>query len=214
MTPNTQTLDTATHSANQQRFTYSHAIGNGSDKSTIEELRTFAERAPVHPRFEQYAEIRFVYEMLSMAGSVTKVSALVDAWVNVRGSCPSNDPCVLTICQTEENVSRAARHVNRQCADTGQALVRAFCVFRLKALDGPKWEYLDDHGAHDDDDENDDVGEPRPQTVVFIALTPLNQRNGFFIDLEPGQDVCVNSNAGLWFPPPGGGLGICLCLNL
>lgn len=99
--------------------------------------------------------------------------------------------------------------MNRQCTVTGQALVRAFCVFRLKAFDGLQWEFLDDHGAYDKDE-----GEPRPQTVVFIALTRLSQQNGFFIDLEPGQDVCVDSNAGLMFPPTGGGLGVCLCLNL
>lgn len=107
-------------------------------------------------------------------------------------------------------MNRAARHVNRKPTVTGQALVRAFCVFRLKALDGPQWEFLDDHGAYNDGDARD----PRPQTVVFISLTHLSQQNGFFIDLEPGQDVCVDSVAGLMFPPEGGGLGVCLCLNL
>lgn len=70
--------------ADEQRRLHENAIGRGADDSTIQELRTFAQCAPVHERFEQYAEIRFVYEMLSMTDGFTKVSALLDSWVNVR----------------------------------------------------------------------------------------------------------------------------------
>ena len=106
---------------------------------------------------------------------------------------------------------RAARHVGRVPVFEGQALVRAFCIFKLKAFDGQQWEFLDDHGLHPAEHSRE---EQRPQTVVFIALTDLNRHNGFFMDLEAGQDVCVDSAAGLLFPPEGGGLGVCLCLNL
>lgn len=113
--------------------------------------------------------------------------------------------------QNEANVRRAARHVQRQPTVEGQALVRAFCIFRLKRFDGPRWESLDDHGVHTDDRGSE---EQRPQTVVFIALTALSRHNGFFIDLRPGEDVCIDSGADLLFPPEGGGLGVCICLNL
>lgn len=106
---------------------------------------------------------------------------------------------------------RAARHVKREPVLKGPALVHAFCIFRLKRLDGLQWEYLDDHGGPAADHSSE---EERPQTVVFVALTELNRRNGFFTDLEVGEDVCVDSAAGLLFPPEGGGLGVCLCLNL
>ena len=115
----------------------------------------------------------------------------------------------LTGLQNNANVDRAARHVQRNPTVRGQALVCAFCIFRLKRLDGPHWEFLDDHGAQDPR-----LEEQGPQTVVFIALTELDHRNGFFINLKPGQDVCIDGTAGLIFPPEGGGLGVCICLNL
>lgn len=108
-------------------------------------------------------------------------------------------------------MQRAACHVKRDPTARAQALVRAFCIFRLKSLDGPQWEYLDDHGVHTDDH---DCEEQRPQTVIFIALTELGRNNGFFLHLQPGEDVCIDSNAKLLFPPEGGGLGLCLCLDL
>jgi hypothetical protein len=107
-------------------------------------------------------------------------------------------------------VLRAARHVKRDPVE-GQALVRAFCIFRLKGLDGQQWEFLDDHRVPTNDHSPE---EEHPQTVVFIALTELNRHNGFFTDLEVGEDVCIDSAAGLLFPSEGGGLGVCLCLNL
>ena len=81
-------------------------------------------------------------------------------------------------------------------------IVKADCIFRLK--ESNELACLQGHGADD----------CVPQTVIFIALTPLHQQNGFFVDLEPGQDVCVDSVADIWFPPSGGGLGLCVCLNL
>ena len=54
----------------------------------------------------------------------------------------------------------------------------------------------------------------KPQTVVFIALMDLDPSNGFFMSLKKGEDVCLDGNAVLRFPPAGGGLGLLLCLNL
>jgi hypothetical protein len=141
-----------------------------------------------------------------------KVSALVDSWVDVcEPPTLSSSERLLMVFQNEENVLRAARHVGRVPTLEGQALVRAFCIFKLKAFDGQQWEFLDDHGLHSGGHSSE---KQRPQTVVFIALTELNRQNGFFMDLHVGQDVCVDSAAGLLFPPQGGGLGVCLCLNL
>ncbi|KAL1311907.1 hypothetical protein AAFC00_001977 [Neodothiora populina] len=52
------------------------------------------------------------------------------------------------------------------------------------------------------------------QTVVFVALVELNPSNGFFMPLEKGQDVCIDGNTVLRFPPCGGGVGLFICLNL
>lgn len=54
----------------------------------------------------------------------------------------------------------------------------------------------------------------RSQTVVFLALEDLNPDNGFFMYLQKGDDVCVDSKADVRFPPPGGGLGIVFILDL
>lgn len=53
-----------------------------------------------------------------------------------------------------------------------------------------------------------------PQTVVFVALTDLSPANGFFITLSKGQDVCIDGNAILHFPPTGGGRGIFISLSI
>lgn len=67
----------------QRRF-YTDAIGTGVERSMIDEVCAFATSARTHERFVQYAEIRFVYEMLLMEGGFEKVLTLVDSWVNVR----------------------------------------------------------------------------------------------------------------------------------
>ena len=68
----------------KQCLVHAEAIGRGVERSIIDEVRTFAKSARIHDRFVQYAEIRFVYEMLLMEGARDKVSALVDSWVHVR----------------------------------------------------------------------------------------------------------------------------------
>ncbi|KAK6421571.1 hypothetical protein LTR95_016793 [Oleoguttula sp. CCFEE 5521] len=184
--------DEAASIASDQCRSYTSAIGSGVERAMIEDVRNFAQSARTHERFVQYAEIRFVYEMLLMEGGFDKILALVNSWV-----------------ENDANVDRAACHVQREPTVRGQALVRAFCIFRLKKLDGPQWEFLDNYGAQDPR-----LEEQGPQTVVFIALTQLCHQNGFFINLEAGQDVCIDSTAGLIFPPEGGGLGVFVCLNL
>lgn len=88
-------------------------------------------------------------------------------------------------------------------------VLNGFAIFRLKEQSGTAWSRLDDHGRKDHDLDGD-----HPQTIVFIALTKLNYDNGFFMSLEPGAYVCINSTADIVFPPSGGGLGIVMWLNI
>jgi len=82
----------------------------------------------------------------------------------------------------------------------------------MKAREGSNWSLLDDHGRPDADEPNS--SEPLPQTVVFIALTQLDHTNGFFVPLEVGQCVCIDSRARIAYPPTGGGLGLAVWLRL
>jgi hypothetical protein len=80
----------------------------------------------------------------------------------------------------------------------------------MKPRDGPDWVLLDDHGRVD----TQDTEAMHPQTVVFIALTHLGFDNGFFVSLEPGQDICIDSAAKIIYPPTGGGVGVAIWLKL
>ena len=64
---------------------------------------------------------------------------------------------------------------------------------------------MDKYGPGVNDDE---------QTMVFIALEDLGIHNGFPIELGRGQDVCMDGKMMLYTPPSGGGLAICISLNL
>ena len=75
--------DEAVGIANEQCHRYTSATGSGVDQASIEDVRAFAQSARTHDHFLQYAEIRFVYEMLRMEGGLEKVSALVNSWVEV-----------------------------------------------------------------------------------------------------------------------------------
>ena len=107
--------------------------------------------------------------------------------------------------QDESNIQRAAKQVGRH-VEAAQSLLRGFCAFRLKASDGHGWRRAGDWLG---------IDECQPQTVVFIALEDLNSSNGFFMAVEKGYDVCLDSRADVLFPiDGGGGLGIFLSLNL
>lgn len=51
-------------------------------------------------------------------------------------------------------------------------------------------------------------------TVVIIAVEPLGLSNGCFVNLDPGQDVCVDGNRTVILPGTDSGLGILIDLNL
>lgn len=110
----------------------------------------------------------------------------------------------------KSNGDRAAKLVNRKPQDP-ENLLSGFSIFRLKGREGG-WAALRDHGRPDPDERITAVR--KPQTVVFIALSRLDHENGFFISLQPGQDICVDSCATILHPPTGGGLGIAIWLKL
>lgn len=111
--------------------------------------------------------------------------------------------------QDENNIRRASKQVNRN-PRTEHGIVSGFGIFRMKARPGPDWALLDDHGRP----EQTEPDRHKPQTVVFIALSRLDRTNGFFMELEAGQDVCIDSNARIVYPSTGGGLGIAIWLRL
>ncbi len=77
-------------------------------------------------------------------------------------------------------------------------------MFRLKAVERQRWEPHEGLGIDDRE----------PQTTIFIALENLNPENGFFMSMEHGRDVCLDSKADIRFPPTGGGLGIYIALDI
>lgn len=80
----------------------------------------------------------------------------------------------------------------------------------MKPRDGPDWVTVEDHGWPD----YTDPDELMPQSVIFVALSKLSWDNGFFMDLEKGDSVCLDAKAKLLYPPTGGGLGIAFWLRL
>lgn len=90
----------------------------------------------------------------------------------------------------------------------GVAPIAGFYLFRLRAKETTEWtrKLL---GM-----QLDRTGDSRPQTVVFIALEDLGPHNGFPMELRKGEDVCMDGNDALLFPPTDGGEGILICLNL
>lgn len=86
----------------------------------------------------------------------------------------------------------------------GQNLILAFFIFRLKADKEAGWGRPQGLG----------IKNQEQQTIVFIALETLDVTNGFFMSLTQGGDVCLDSKADVQFPPTGGGLGMCIVLDL
>lgn len=107
-------------------------------------------------------------------------------------------------------MERAAKLVGREPRNP-EDLVSGFSVFRMKGREGD-WAALHDHGRPDREER--ETGIRKPQTVVFIALSPLDHDNGFFVALQPGQDICVDSCATILHPSTSGGLGIAIWLKL
>lgn len=89
-------------------------------------------------------------------------------------------------------------------------VLNGFAVFKMKEQSGVAWSRLCDHGRTDADLENKN----HPQTIVFIALTKLDYDNGFFMPLESGTYVCIDSTADIVYPPSGGGMGVMMYLNI
>lgn len=167
---------------------HSTAIGRGSTPAEIEEISRFVESASPAKVYDEHPDTPFVYEILEKSGWEEKLSSLADRWV-----------------EKDENTQRASAQVGRIVTKHGSSLIRTFCMFRLRPFSSPGWIPMSEGLGRD---------RGKQQTVVFIALTDLNPSNGFFLSLKKGEDVCVDGNELLRFPPTGGGLGVLLCLNL
>ncbi|KAK3045653.1 hypothetical protein LTR09_012785 [Extremus antarcticus] len=164
------------------------AIGEGFSEEDLADASKFIEDAEIADVWKRHPEKVVPFEMLEKVDWATKVSAWVDNWV-----------------AREQNIERASTHVGRAPERGGPALVRSFCMFRLKAFTTATWLPVSEGLGRDAD---------KRQTVVFVALIDLDTTNGFFMSLKKGQDVCVDSRAIVYFPPTGGGSGLFFCLNL
>ena len=109
----------------------------------------------------------------------------------------------MTLYQNEDNVKKAVKCVQREAGDQRTNLIKGFCIFRLKTPTVHSWISADGLGLDN-----------KSQTVVFVALQRLSADNGFFMTLEAGQDVCLDSKADVKFPPSGGGLGVFLSFKI
>ncbi|KAM0714207.1 hypothetical protein Q7P37_009994 [Cladosporium fusiforme] len=156
----------------------------------LNDLREMARGLQPKDVFKEYQEIRFVYEYLRMGEGLSAVRELVKSWIDKA-----------------ENLADVESIVSRKKA---WKVLNGFAVFKMKEQSGLAWSRLNDHGRTDADldDQN------HPQTIVFIALTHLNYDNGFFMPLEPGTYVCIDSAADIVYPPSGGGIGVMMYLNI
>lgn len=173
-------------------------IGTGVSAETIQKAAAFfrdeaaadVNRARDRSGFD-------IFEAVETEGWVAEVRRVVEEWI-----------------RNDANLERAAAAVSRPCrpaptndTDPFVCWVRGFNAFRLLE---------NSQGSYDRNIvlEGLGIGTRRHQTVVFIALEDLHLGNGFFIDLEQGQDVCLDHRAPVAFPRTGGGLGIFFALSL
>ncbi|KAK3670789.1 hypothetical protein LTR78_009361 [Recurvomyces mirabilis] len=182
--------------AQDQVRNYASAVGSSATAPPDIIREAYEVAMTLQPRkfYLDHPNIRFIWELLDVEEHSSVFRATVDAWVEVEG-----------------NIQRAAQHVNRTIRSSTHVW-SGFGVFRMKARGGGNWSLLDDHGRTDANEPRHD--DPLPQTVVFIALTRLDHSNGFFMPLEVGQDVCIDSKAEIVYPPTGSGLGLAIWLRL
>ncbi|KAK4551406.1 hypothetical protein LTR86_011192 [Recurvomyces mirabilis] len=182
--------------AQDQARYYASAVGSSATALADVIREAYEVAMTLHPRkfYLDHPNIRFIWELLDVEEYSTVFRTAVDAWVEVEG-----------------NIQRAAQHVNRTVRSSTHVW-SGFGVFRMKAGGGGNWSLLDDHGRTDANEPTHD--ESLPQTVVFIAFTRLDHSNGFFMPLEVGQDVCIDSKAEIAYPPTGSGLGLAIWLRL
>lgn len=83
-------------------------------------------------------------------------------------------------------------------------LLRAWCLFKLKQVEGAGWKQVSGGLATYDE----------PQAIVLIALEDLSPENGFFMELRKGEWVCKDGEQAVALPSTGGGKGIFLALHM
>ncbi|PIA82975.1 hypothetical protein CB0940_12198 [Cercospora beticola] len=162
------------------------AVGSSVPKDKVIEITEFAKSADVLDFYKEKPHTPFWYMRLKKEGQedAPHVGSIADAWV-----------------EDEENIQRAAEHVQRPLKPAHRSLVRAFGIYQFKARkDG--WMWADPSTDSD------------PQTLVCVALDNLGLENGFFMDLDSGQDVCIDGNDKILVPPTGGGLAILFWVDI
>lgn len=203
---NTTSVDASSENyEKEQTWKYSEAVGCGISREITAELQNFLQDAVPFKSYASHSEVRFIYEILYKDGWEEKVRRAVDAWIEVRYLVLKDTREADISQQDTSNLERAAKEVGRPTIRGQNSLLRGFCVFRLKASGGHGWTMVQDSLG---------IDQHQPQTVVFIALEDLDSKNGFFMILKQGSDVCLDSCAKMHFPSTGGGSGIFLALNL
>ena len=179
-------------------------IGRGLPQTLIETASRSLGNTPRHPDYTRYPQVPFIYEILDNA-DITKQIAY--QWVQVR-TPPSMKVVTLISHKDEGNIRRAETIVKRKRSEAQRSNpLNGYAAFRFKAL--PEELKKGDHIILEG------MGLTRDkETVVFIALDRWHSGNGFFTEMDLGEDICMDSHAEVSWPGTGGGLGIFLSLRL
>ena len=104
--------------------------------------------------------------------------------------------------------------VGRPAEKAGPDLLLGWCAFRFKALPRNLLQRPVQGGILE---EGLAMSDEQPSTVVLIALDKWNDQNGFFkagLEMDAGDDICLDSSAKIQTPGTGGGLGVYIELKL
>lgn len=189
----------------RQASEHSGAVGRGIDTRVLLDHWELARDATPISFFLRKKHIRFWYETVEKGELHRKGGEIADIWAQVKHSMASADRSHTNFfVQVEDNINRAAAHVERPAKPPSPNLVLGWVTCRMKQLPAPAWEDLPEGPGMDD----------RPQTVVCIALEDLGPHNGFFMNLSQGEDVCIDGKAQILLPPTGGGLGLLVWIHI
>ncbi|KAK3045711.1 hypothetical protein LTR09_012745 [Extremus antarcticus] len=195
----------------EQTRHFANATGSGVPQNVISDMQIYAQDAQAHESYRTYSEIPFIYEIMIKPDWNKAVKEFGRTWVahesNLERAAKQVGRPVPSFAEVQERLAGEGKPLEDIPDPTDRSyLLRGFCIFRLKAKNQEEdWE---PHRGFLGCDAS------QPQTVVFIALQDLDSRNGFFMNLKEGNDVCLDSRPDIQVPRSGGGLGIYLALNL
>ncbi|KAF2158939.1 hypothetical protein M409DRAFT_30570 [Zasmidium cellare ATCC 36951] len=191
--------------ADEQFGRYAKSIGKGVPSELLSEIIEFSSDASRRDWFAKRNTVPFWYERFDKDGLTQKLSILADVWVEVsKSNMVAGIPTDLTTSKCEDNIRRAAHHVDRAQKPANKELVLAFGVYKFKQY--TKWELVPHPARY-----NRSSG---TQTMICVALEDLSPSNGFPFELQCGQDVCIDGGADLFLPPTGGGMAVLIWIDL